>query len=582
MCAWGLCSRRPGSRLPWSRLARRAGLLLPGRRAQDTPYSQVPGRSANTPGADADARETFIAGTVIGDPMIGDPMIGDIVIGSGQVGPGAMFGCVPGEHADGHDYAGEAVTRGAVALLCERPLDLPVPQVIVPSVRHALGPLCAALWGRPSQSVRVVGVTGTNGKTTTCALLASIFEAYGWSAGVIGTLTGERTTPEAPALQRKLAELRDAGNAAVAIEVSSHALDQNRVDGTAFSAAVFTNLSQDHLDYHVTMESYFASKARLFTSGLARIAVVNRDGPWGARLVELISASGADLVTYGPEDAKDVVIGQHSSSFSWRGERFELNMAGRFNVANALAAATTADALGIGPDAISAGLRSVAPVRGRFQAVDAGQPFTVLVDYAHTPAALAETLMSARELTGQGGAAGQGKGRVLVVFGAGGDRDRTKRPLMGKVACELADVVAITSDNPRSERPLAIIEEVASGASGKPYLVDVDRAGAIARTIAMAEAGDVVLIAGKGHETGQDFGTHVEPFDDVEAARRALAGRSRSAGPEARGQEDRGAEELAPEEMAPQHRGPEDRGPEDRGIKGMGIVEAPGGRGQQN
>ena len=221
------------------------------------------------------------------------------------------------------------------------------------------------------------------------------------------------------------------GKAAVAMEVSSHALDQHRVDGTHFSAAVFTNLSQDHLDYHVTMESYFASKARLFTSGLARIAVVNRDGPWGARLVELISASGAHLVTYGPDDATDVVIGQHSSSFSWRGERFELNMAGRFNVVNALAAATTADALGIGPGRDLRRPRSAAPVRGRFEAVEEGQPFTVLVDFAHTPAALAETLKAARELTGQGGAAGQGKGRVLVVFGAGGDQGPDQAPAHG-------------------------------------------------------------------------------------------------------------------------------------------------------
>ncbi|HXW81713.1 MAG TPA: Mur ligase family protein, partial [Acidimicrobiales bacterium] len=245
-------------------------------------------------------------GPEVRNPEIRDPEIRDIVIASGQAGPGALFGCVPGEHADGHDYAGEAVAKGAAALLCERALDLPVPQVLVPSVRRALGPVSAAFWGHPSRAMRVVGVTGTNGKTTTCALLASIFDAHGWPAGVVGTLTGERTTPEAPVLQQKLAELRDAGRAAVAIEVSSHALDQHRVHGTDFAAGIFTNLSQDHLDYHLTMEAYFASKARLFTSGQIGVAVVNRQGPWGARLAQLVSDSGTDLVTYSPEDAQEV------------------------------------------------------------------------------------------------------------------------------------------------------------------------------------------------------------------------------------------------------------------------------------
>ncbi|HXW80003.1 MAG TPA: UDP-N-acetylmuramoyl-L-alanyl-D-glutamate--2,6-diaminopimelate ligase, partial [Acidimicrobiales bacterium] len=408
----------------------------------------------------------------------------------------------------------------------------------------------------------VVGVTGTNGKTTTCALLASIFDAHGWPAAVIGTLTGERTTPEAPVLQRKLAELRDAGRVAVAMEVSSHALDQHRVHGTEFAAGVFTNLSQDHLDYHVTMEAYFASKARLFTTGQVGVAIINRDGPWGARLAQLVSDNGPRLVTYGPEDAQDVVIGSRSSFFSWRGKRLELKMAGRFNVLNALAAATAAAELGIGQDAIATGLKSATPVRGRFEAVEAGQPFTVLVDYAHTPAALQETLTAARELTGRSSEPGGGQGRVLVVFGAGGDRDRTKRHLMGRVACELADVVVITSDNPRSEAPLAIIEEVASGADGRPYLVEVDRAQAIARALAMAAGGDVVLIAGKGHETGQDFGKHVEPFDDVDVARRALARNGRPENPGCTG--------------------PDETGPDETGPGETGRAPCPGERGQQN
>jgi UDP-N-acetylmuramoyl-L-alanyl-D-glutamate--2,6-diaminopimelate ligase len=367
--------------------------------------------------------------------------------------------------------------------------------------------------------LRVVGVTGTNGKTTTCALLAGIFEAQGWPTGVIGTLSGERTTPEAPVLQRRLAEMRDLGKAAIAMEVSSHSLDQHRVWGTQFAAGIFTNLSQDHLDYHGTMEAYFASKTLLFTGCDLSLAVVNRSGPWGARLVEMLAGGQVPLVTFAPTDATEIALGRRSSSFSWQGGRLELQMMGTFNVANAVAAATTARELGASWDAIKAGLASVQPVRGRFEEVDEGQPFTVLVDFAHTPAALAEALGAARDLAN---GPGQGPGRVIVVFGAGGERDRSKRPLMGAVASDLADVVVITSDNPRSEKPLSIIQEVSGGAHGAQPLIDPDRAGAIAVALATAQAGDVVLIAGKGHETGQDFGSHVEPFDDALVAREAL------------------------------------------------------------
>jgi UDP-N-acetylmuramoyl-L-alanyl-D-glutamate--2,6-diaminopimelate ligase len=363
-------------------------------------------------------------------------------------------------------------------------------------------------------------VTGTNGKTTTCAFLAGIFDAQGWDAGVIGTLSGERTTPEAPLLQRRLGEMRDLGKAAVAMEVSSHSLDQHRVGGTYFAAGIFTNLSQDHLDYHGTMEAYFASKAQLFTSCNVPVAVVNRADPWGARLVEMLTGADVRLVTFAPSDATEIALGQRRSSFSWRGRRLELQMPGRFNITNAVAAATAAQELGANWDAISGGLASVQPVRGRFEDVDEGQPFTVLVDFAHTPAALAEALQAARDLANRP-RPGHDVGRVIVVFGAGGDRDRAKRPLMGGVASDLADVVVITSDNPRSEKPLSIIEEIASGAHGAS-LIDADRAGAIGGALEAAEPGDVVLIAGKGHETGQDFGSHVEQFDDVLVARQNL------------------------------------------------------------
>jgi UDP-N-acetylmuramoyl-L-alanyl-D-glutamate--2,6-diaminopimelate ligase len=449
-----------------------------------------------------------------------------------------LFACVKGAVADGHEFAPDAVRRGAVATLCERRLDIGVPQVIVPSVRRALGPVSAAFWSHPSAAMKVVGVTGTNGKTTLCALLASIFDAAGWPAGVIGTLTGARTTPEAPILQRRLAELAEQGKRAVAIEVSSHALDQYRVGGTEFAAAVFTNLSQDHLDYHRTMENYFEAKALLFTREQVQVAVVNRADPWGARLVERLSRGRLPVVTFSPEDATDVVLGQRRASFRWRGARFELDMGGRFNVANAVAAATVATELSVGGDAIAQGLATVPPVRGRFETVDEGQPFSVLVDFAHTPAALAEALRAARELS-------VAPGRVIVVLGAGGDRDRTKRPLLGRVASQLADVVVVTSDNPRSEDPLAIIQEVASGVQGQSPLVEADRAQAIVGAIGMAEAGDVVLVAGKGHETGQDFGSYIQPFDDVEVAGAALRSRGHDASREAGGSR-QGSPALAP------------------------------------
>jgi UDP-N-acetylmuramoyl-L-alanyl-D-glutamate--2,6-diaminopimelate ligase len=449
-----------------------------------------------------------------------DPVVRDVEIVSSRAQPGALFACIKGKRSDGHDFAAEALARGAVALLCEQVLELPVPQVVVPSVRQALGPVAAAFWGFPSRDLKLVGVTGTNGKTTTCAMLAGIFDAQGWPAGVIGTLTGERTTPEATVLQRRLAEFCQAGTIAVAMEVSSHALEQFRVRGTIFSAGVFTNLSQDHLDYHVTMDAYFAAKLKLFSADQLSLAVVNRADPWGAELISRLSGCPIRVVPFALEDARDVVLDQGGAWFTWCGRQMEIRMGGRFNIGNALAAATTARELGADWDAISAGLAGVEPVRGRFQVVDEGQPFRVLVDFAHTPAALGEALKAARELTGRSPL--HGPGRVLIVFGAGGDRDRAKRPAMGQVASTLADVAIVTSDNPRSEKPLAIIQQVASGARGAPPLTDVDRGEAVRRALAMAREGDVVLIAGKGHETGQDFGDYVEPFDDVEVARLAL------------------------------------------------------------
>jgi UDP-N-acetylmuramoyl-L-alanyl-D-glutamate--2,6-diaminopimelate ligase len=458
--------------------------------------------------------------------------ISSMTLDSREVQPGALFCCVPGQTLDGHEFAQAAVDSGAVALLCERPLEVPVPQVVVPSARAALGPLAAALYDHPSEAMTVAGITGTNGKTTTAHLLASIFDAAGWRAATVGTLSGIRTTPEAPALQATLAELRKGGVKAVAMEVSSHALSQHRVDGVHFAAATFTNLSQDHLDYHQTMERYFSEKARLFDAGRADIAVVNAGDPWGRRLVDRLLGEGRRPVTFSLADAENVVVAAHGSRFEWRGVPITLRLGGRINIANALAAATTARSLDVPPGAIADGLAAVEAVRGRFQTVDAGQTFRVLVDYAHTPAALGQALASARELIGPpSGTEGARSGRLIVVFGCGGDRDRAKRPLMGAVATRLADVAVLTSDNPRGEDPRRIIDEVRAGAAGPGQLhIEPDRARAIAVALAAARPGDAVVIAGKGHESTQEIGDVTLAFDDVDIANTLLERQSGQSG----------------------------------------------------
>jgi UDP-N-acetylmuramoyl-L-alanyl-D-glutamate--2,6-diaminopimelate ligase len=432
---------------------------------------------------------------------------------TGDVRPDTLFCCLRGSRVDGHDLAPAAVDAGAVALLCERFVDVAVAQARVPDARAAMGPVAAAFYDHPSAALRVVGITGTNGKTTVAHLLGAVFDAHGWPGGVIGTLTGIRTTPEAPALQESLARFRDEGRVAVAMEVSSHALSQHRVDGVHFAVGVFTNLSQDHLNYHGTMEEYFAAKAGLFEPGRAETAVINADDPYGRRLLE---TARVPTIPYRLADAEGLQLDADGASFTWDGTRVRLRMRGRFNIMNALAAATAARQLGIPAADVAAGLESVASVRGRFEMLDSDLPFNVVVDFAHTPDGLEQALTAARELT---------TGRVIVVFGAGGDKDRAKRPLMGEVATRLADVVVLTSDNPRSEDPLAIIEEVRAGAGGSQRLnVEPDRAAAIRVAINGAEPGDVVVIAGKGHETGQEIAGVVHPFDDHDVARAAMAG----------------------------------------------------------
>jgi UDP-N-acetylmuramoyl-L-alanyl-D-glutamate--2,6-diaminopimelate ligase len=454
----------------------------------------------------------------------GDADLSGVTHRTDAVAAGTLFCCVPGSRTDGHDLAARAVGAGATALLVERFLDLDAAQLRVPSVRAAMGPVAARHWGDPSRALTVVGVTGTNGKTTTVALLRAVFEAAGRRCEVLGTLTsrpgGPPTTPDAPDLQAQLAAWRDEGVEVVAMEVSSHALAMHRVDGTWFEATGFTMLGHDHLDLHGDMESYFEAKAELFRPERTRRAVVRADDEWGARLLDRLAGSDVDARPYRLDDAEGLAAAPAGSRFRLRGEDVTLPLPGRHNVANALCAAGIADWLGVDPATVAAGLAGAPTVAGRFELVDEGQPFTVAVDYAHTPDALQTVLDAARERAGAAG------GRVLVVFGCGGDKDRAKRPEMGRIAAASADVVVVTSDNPRSEDPQAIIGEVLAGVPGGAGAAHVralvDRAEAIHHAAREARNDDVVVIAGKGHETTQTFADRVVDFDDRAVAADAL------------------------------------------------------------
>jgi UDP-N-acetylmuramoyl-L-alanyl-D-glutamate--2,6-diaminopimelate ligase len=464
----------------------------------------------------------------------GDPARVDvraITLNSAEAVPGALYCCVPGGRFDGHDFAGAAVAAGATALLCERLLPLDVVQVRVPEgwVRPAMAQVAAAFHGHPADDLQLVGVTGTNGKTTVTYLLQAILGANGWPTGVMGTIDGRLTTPDAPSVQHSLASWRDAGRVAVAMEVSSHALIQGRVDAIRFDVGIFTNLSQDHLDYHHTMDAYFAAKSLLFTPELTKTGVVNADDPWGRRLLD---TAAIKLRPFSIAEAVDLDVGAFGSSFRWEGYEVTLKLGGRFNVSNALAAAAAARELGIEPRVVAEGLSALGGVPGRFELVEAGQSFKAVVDYAHTPSALRHALRAARH-------AAPPDGRVIVVFGCGGDRDRVKRPAMGRIATDLADLAVLTSDNPRSEDPLGIIAEVRRGVERLDRLViEPDRAAAIARAVGSARRGDVVVVAGKGHETGQRVGERTIDFDDRIVTKAAIedlprAEPGRKAGPKA-------------------------------------------------
>jgi len=449
--------------------------------------------------------------------------IRDLAYDARAVEPGSLFFCVPGERADGHDFAPQAVEAGAVALVVERALDVTVPQLVVESARDAMPVAADEFFGRPTEQLQVAGVTGTNGKTTTAFLLYAILAAARRRPGLLGTIEsrvgGERrpairTTPEAIDLQRAFREMLDAGDCSAAVEATSHGSALGRLECVRFRALVFTNLTQDHLDFHGTLEEYFDAKRRLFTKARPP-AAVNVGDDHGRRLADELRGR-QELLTFGV--ANDAEIRADELELSPRGARFraggielETRLRGRFNVENVLGAVAAARLLGIDDDAIAYGVKELRGVPGRFEAVDEGQPFAVLVDYAHTPDSLENVLRTARDLA---------QTRVICVFGCGGDRDRGKRPLMGRIASDLADVAIVTSDNPRSEDPDAIIAEILTGAGDAE--VEPDRREAIARAVEAAGEGDVVVIAGKGHEQGQQFADRTIPFDDREVARDAL------------------------------------------------------------
>ena len=428
---------------------------------------------------------------------------------------GDLYCCVAGATFDGHDFAADAVARGAIALLVDHQLpdiDKGILQIQVHDVRSVLGAISAEAFQRPADLLHLVGITGTNGKTTTAAILVSLLRAEGYVCEVLGTLTDSRTTLEAIDLHHRLSELVANGVTHVVMEVSSHALDQHRVDGLMFDVALFTNLSHDHLDYHSSMDEYFAAKARLFSAQLTRSAVVNRDDTYGRALAE---GKSVPTILYGIKDISDVEVRVDSSSFMWDGLHITIPLGGGHAPTNALAAITAAREIGVSPEHIQRGCAQVSVVPGRFEFVGNSQGATVVVDFAHTPDGLAGVLKSARQLT---------TGAVRVVFGCGGDRDQGKRPVMGKIATELADFVYVTSDNPRSEDPAKIISAIMEGASHGTGVVRsfVNRADAIESAISAAEHGDIVVIAGKGHETTQEIQGVMTPFNDVEVAKAAL------------------------------------------------------------
>lgn len=440
----------------------------------------------------------------------------DLTHDSRQVQPGWVFACVPGEQFDGHEFAAGAVASGAALLLVERRQPLDVPQVVVTDVRRAMGYAAAEIHGHPAADLTLVGITGTNGKTTTTQLIGSILRTAGRVERELGTLSGARTTPESPDLQRRLAGFVREGVEVVVMEVSSHALALHRTAGTRFDVAVFTNLGRDHLDLHGSMEAYFRAKASLFMPELSDRGITNLDDRYGRLLLDL---AAIDMEGYSVDDVTDLEVGVDHHAFTWRGRRVHVPLGGDFNVSNSLAALHVALALGIDLDTAAAGLAACGTVPGRFEVVTTpADDISVVVDYAHTPEGLEHVLRSARAIAGNA--------RVVAVFGCGGDRDVDKRPMMGAAAAAHADRVVITSDNPRHEEPASIIDATLAGVEPRyrdRVSTEIDRRRAIEQAVVTARPGDVVVVAGKGHETTQTIGDTTLPFDDREVVRQVLA-----------------------------------------------------------
>ena len=457
-------------------------------------------------------------GTLKVDPTATDEIleVSGVSHDSRSVAHGDLFACISGAEHDGHSYATEAINNGAAALLVERELNLAISQIVVPNVRKAIGFVSSAVYGHPSKKTKVIGITGTAGKTTVAQATAQTLKACGESVGVIGTLEGSHTTPEAPEFQKKLSQMQSRGDEWICAEVSSHGLELGRVQGTEFAAAVFTNLSPEHLDFHLDMEQYFLAKRRLFDQrgGLAVVSLVDE---WGERLVKELQAIGHEaLVTVESNRIGNPKLDVEISSFIWRGHEIRTRLLGMFNLFNLVLVGETLKGLGLEEEIIASGLEKVEPVRGRMELVTApGSDIAVIVDYSHKPEALTQALRTLRSVS---------SGRVWVVFGAGGDRDPKKRSLMGEIAAELADEIVVTSDNPRSEDPSDIATEIVSGMDGvsvSPKIL-LERAEAIQFAISHAAKGDSILIAGKGHETYQITGSEQRPFDDVKVAKEAL------------------------------------------------------------
>lgn len=467
-----------------------------------------------------------VQGTVIGDP---ETPVNDVTHDSRRAGPGTMYVALRGERTDGHRFVPDAVAAGAAAVCVEHPVETGVAQLVVEDTRQAIGPLASEVHGHPSASLIVVGVTGTNGKTTVTHFVESMAGSAGMTSGVMGTI-GTRsagvaaptslTTPEAPDFQRILAGMRDDGVDLVAVEVSSHALELGRVRGTRFAVAAFTNLSQDHLDFHGDMGAYRDAKRRLFTEYDVGAAVINVDDPVGADLATVYRGELITVGTSGDLSFRDVQTHPTHTVFTLSGPFGERTITapviGEFNVSNLVLAAACCIAAGLPAEQVIEAMTSVRGVPGRYQVVSGDDPITVIVDYAHTPEGVATAVRTARGLS---------KGRVIGLIGAGGDRDRAKRPAMGE-AISSADLAVITSDNPRNEDPSAIAAAVMSGVRpGVEHILEIDRRRAIELAIGAARDGDVVLILGRGHEPVQDLGTERIPFDDRQVAAETLARR---------------------------------------------------------